>query len=71
MAKPRSDKEVIIALGGPSALTAELDGYSEHAVTKWMNSKRGIPWKARVKVAKLAASKRIKLPANFAEERAA
>lgn len=69
MAKVTTDREVIQKLG-VSALAAELE-YTEYAVTKWMNSARGIPWKARAKVAKLAASKRIKLPANFVEERAA
>lgn len=41
-------------------------GYSEEAVRKWF--KRGIPWSARYLIRDLAARRRIKLPANFAEK---
>jgi hypothetical protein len=63
-----TDKEVIAALGVEILVKA---GYSLFAVKKWRSSDRGIPWKERGKIAKLAASKRIKLPADFAEERRA
>lgn len=65
MAKPLSDKKVITALGGPSALTADLTDYSTHAITKWLNSKRGIPWKARVQIHDLAKKRRVPLPPDF------
>lgn len=59
-----TDRDVIIALGGPESLAAAL-GHSEFAVEKWVQADRGIPWKYRLQVAKLAASKRIKLPPAF------
>jgi hypothetical protein len=62
-----TDKEIIADLGGPAAL-AEL-GYSAYAVKKWMQ--RGIPWKARAKVAKFAQQKRKWLPPDFLQERRA
>lgn len=68
MPKLRSDKEVIVALDGPAALAAELE-YSEHAVAKWMNADRGIPWKDRPKVYALAKKRRVTLPQDFLQER--
>jgi hypothetical protein len=69
MSSPLStDKEIIAALGVDVLVGA---GYSLFAVKKWRSSDRGIPWKERGKIAKLAARNRIKLPADFAEERRA
>lgn len=66
MAKPANDKELVNEIG-IDALAAAL-GRTEMAVKKW--AQRGIPWKDRRKVAKVAAAKRIKLPPNFDERRA-
>jgi hypothetical protein len=63
-----TDAEVIAKLGGP-ALVAEKLEYTEWAVKKWLQRDRGIPWKDRPKVAKLASAKRVKLPADFLQER--
>lgn len=66
MAKTPTDKQIIGELG----ISALMDlGYSEDAIKKWR--KRGIPWSARHKVKKLAVAKRVKIPADFAEERRA
>lgn len=62
----RSDKEIIADIG-VETLTAY--GFPLASVKKW--KQRGIPWKERGKIAKLAAAKRVKLPADFAEERRA
>lgn len=64
MASLESDVKVINDLGGAPAMVAL--GYSEEAVRKWF--KRGIPWSARYLIRDLAARRRIKLPANFAEK---
>lgn len=67
--KATSDKGIILALGGPSAVAAAL-GYSIDAVKQW--SSRGIiPWKVRLKVKKLASQKRQALPHDFLDERRA
>lgn len=60
------DREVIEAIGDKALIA---NGVPDYCVKQWKY--RGIPWKARAKVARIAASKRIKLPANFVEERAA
>lgn len=62
-----SDREIIVDLGGPAVLK-EL-GYTEYAIKKWMQ--RGIPWKARAKVADFAQRQRKWLPADFLQERRA
>lgn len=68
MAKaPLSDRDVLDKLGDET-LSEEL-GVTEHQSKKWRQ--RGIPWKDRAKVARLATARRIKLPPNFVEERAA
>lgn len=66
MSSPHStDKDLVKAIGVETlALAFE---YSEHAVKKWMQ--RGIPWKDRNRVAKLASAKRVKLPTDFLQER--
>lgn len=66
MSKLSTDKEIIAALG-VDTLTAH--GFTLDCVKKW--KQRGIPWRERGKVARLAAAKRVKLPADFAEERRA
>lgn len=69
MAKaPLSDREVLDKIGDDAL--ADL-GFTEHQLKKWRQKTRGIPWKDRAKIARVAAAKRIRLPANFAEERAA
>ena len=66
--KAASDKDIIMKLGGPSAVATAL-GYSIDAVKQW--SSRGvIPWKARMKVKKLAGQRRKSLPSDFMDERA-
>lgn len=67
--KATSDKDLILKLGGPSAVAAAL-GYKVDAVKKW--SSRGvIPWKVRGRVKKLASQKRKAVPTNFLDERPA
>lgn len=63
MAQPLTDKEIILALGGPAALTGL--GYTEMAIQKWMNADRGIPWKARIQIVGLAAKHKKRLPKDF------
>lgn len=65
--KAASDKDIILALGGPTAVAAAL-GYRVDAVKQW-SSRSLIPWKARKSIERLAARKRKALPANFADER--
>lgn len=60
-----SDPEIIEKIG-PDALRAA--GYSDWQIRKWVQSTRGIPWRERAKVAKVAAAKRIKLPSDFLHE---
>lgn len=59
-----TDEQVVEALGGPpkiaTALSIGLD-----AARKF--GKRGIPWKYRSAIKRLAQSKKIKLPADFLE----
>lgn len=69
MTDPLSDKDIIKRLGGPVALKDALP-YSEEAIRAWTKIGRGIPWKARLQIKRVASAKRIKLPANFLEERA-
>jgi hypothetical protein len=64
--KPTTDKEVIQAIG-LDALTAH--GYTEFAIKKWMQ--RGIAWRERPKVKRIAASKRVALPTDFLDEQRA
>lgn len=69
MIKPATlltDREVLEKIGDETLLASDV---KPHCVKAWKY--RGIPWKERGKVARLASSKRIKLPANFLEERAA
>ena len=62
---PLNDAEVIGAIGDEALRNA---GYSDWQIRKWVQSKRGIPWKERAKVAKVAAAKRVKLPGDFLHE---
>lgn len=64
---PLSDREVLDKIGDETL--SDALGLTEHQCKKWRQ--RGIPWKDRAKVARLASNKRIRLPANFVEERAA
>lgn len=63
-----TDSAVIERLGG-IAVVARALGKTDHAVKKW--TQRGIPWKYRPQVKKLAAEQRKTVPANFIEVRAA
>ena len=65
MAKALTDREVVEGLG--ERLLAA--GYTEVALKKWKQKKRGIPWRERGHVAELAARAGIELPADFAKER--
>lgn len=60
------DREVLEKIGDETLLA---EGIAAHCVKQWKY--RGVPWKERAKVARIAASKKIKLPANFAEVRPA
>lgn len=60
-----SDPEIIERIG-PDALRAA--GYSDWQIRKWVQSTRGIPWKERAKVAKVAVAKKIRLPVDFLHE---
>lgn len=64
--KTNPDRKVIEAIGD-DALLAE--GIPDYCVKQWKY--RGVPWTARAKIARIAASRRIKLPPKFIEERAA
>jgi len=60
------DSKVIEALGGHQVVAAKLGLSKQQGVHFW---RRGIPWKYRPIIKRLAKAKRIKLPANFLEER--
>ncbi len=59
-----SDRDILEAIGDAVLLANDV---TAHCVKQWKY--RGVPWRYRAKVAKLAASKRIKIPADFVEER--
>jgi hypothetical protein len=63
---PSTDKEVIANIGDEALIKA---GYTEWQIKKWGQKTRGIPWKDRAKVAQIAAAKRVKVPADFLQER--
>jgi hypothetical protein len=54
--------EIIDALGGPSAVGAAVKS-KPNSVSMWRE--RGIPWKRRLAVARLAKEKSVPLPADF------
>lgn len=60
-----SDPEVIDRIGAEALRAA---GYSDWQIKKWVQSTRGIPWRERAKVAKVAAAKKVRLPADFLHE---
>jgi hypothetical protein len=55
-------QQLIDDLGGNSVVAKEL-GLSPNAVSNWR--KRGIPWKMRPVLARMAAERAISLPADF------
>lgn len=59
-----TDREVLEKIGDEALIASNV---RPHCVKAWKY--RGIPWKDRAKVARIAASKRIKLPLDFGEER--
>lgn len=62
-----TDKDIITKIG--TAALVDALGVSVDVVKKWR--KRGIPWQYRARVAKLAAERKVKVRADFAERRAA
>lgn len=64
MTHPLSDRDVLEAIGDAALLAADI---TPHQAKQWKY--RGVPWRYRSKVAKLAASKRIKVPPHFIELR--
>jgi hypothetical protein len=59
-----SDRDILEAIGDEALIAAAI---TPHCVKQWRY--RGIPWRYRSTVAKLAAKKRVKLPPNFIEFR--
>jgi hypothetical protein len=55
-------EQLIDDLGGNAALAKAL-GLTPNAISNWR--KRGIPWKVRPTVARMAAEKAVELPVNF------
>lgn len=55
-------EQLIDDLGGNAALAKALNR-SPNAISNWR--KRGIPWKVRPTVARLAAEKAVALPTDF------
>lgn len=60
----QTDRDILEAIGDETLLANDV---TPHCVKQWKY--RGIPWRYRSKVAKLAASKRIKVPPHFIEFR--
>lgn len=54
--------EIIDALGGTGAVATAL-GCKDNAVSNWRE--RGIPWRKKGEVARLAKEKRVMIPADF------
>ncbi len=57
-----TDKQVVAALGGPPGIAPKL-GISLDAARKF--AKRGIPWKYRSAIRRLAQARKVKLPSDF------
>ena len=55
--------DLIDALGGPSSVAADLGGMLPQRVANWKT--RGIPWRIRPRLAKLAEQRGIKVPDGF------
>ena len=64
-----TDAELIASLGRRQI--AEMLGVKPDAVRKWTDPSRGIPWKFRAALQRMAKNKGKRLPANFLESRAA
>lgn len=62
-----TDREIIEKIGAET-LIAE-GPFTAWQVDKWVQKDRGIPWKDRAKVAAIAGKKRVRLPADFLQER--
>ena len=60
----RMEPDIIDRLGGAKAL-AEALGLTKQAVTNWRLGKRGIPWRHRPAIARLAADRAEALPIGF------
>lgn len=61
--------DIIDALGGPKKVADELGGLLPQRVANWKT--RGIPWRMRHRLARLAERRGIKLPKGFLDEEAA
>jgi hypothetical protein len=55
-------EQLIDALGGNTALAKALN-LTPNAVSNWRN--RGIPWKLRPQIARMANEKAVPLPSDF------
>lgn len=55
-------EQLITDLGGPTAIAKEL-GVKPNAVSNWR--RRGIPWKVRPALARMAADRAVALPSDF------
>lgn len=62
--KPPTDREVLESIGDEALIAS---GVPEYLVKSWKY--RAIPWKDRGRVARVAAIRKIKLPADFLTER--
>ena len=63
-----TDKQIIRALGGNMALADKLGGGLVHGVVNnWKY--RGIPWKYRLAVSKIAKKEGLELPKTFLLEK--
>lgn len=64
-----TDEQIILALGDSAALAERIgNNLTSRAVCHWKS--RGIPWKWRHEVRKVAIKAKIKLPENFLYEKA-
>jgi hypothetical protein len=64
MASIATDRRIIETIGDDALIARAVPA---HCVKAWKY--RGIPWKDRAKVARIAADQSIDLPANFIEEK--
>lgn len=60
-------EQLIDDLGGNTALAKEL-GLTPHAISNWR--KRGIPWRMRPALARMADAQGLPLPSDFWDEAA-
>jgi hypothetical protein len=68
MSNITNDRDVLLALGKDKLIE---QGFTVWQVDKWVQKGRGIPWRARAKIAALAAKNRVRVPADFMHEQRA